>query len=84
MLNKDQGKIKINLVLNDGKTVQLDSIFSQFSENSLKENLKKANISSAIIRSFDSDSNNVNDLKLFVGDIFNREFIDYWTITPPS
>ena len=79
-----QGKNKINLVLNDGQKVQLDSILSKFSENSIMENLEKTNLTSAIIRSFDSDSNNVNDLKLFVGDIFNREYIDYWTITPPS
>jgi hypothetical protein len=84
LLNKDQGKNKASIVLNDGETVQLDSIFSKFSENSIIENLEKTNLTSAIIRSFDSDSNNINDLKLYVGDIFEREYIDYWTINPPS
>lgn len=84
LLSKDQGKNKANISLNDGETVQLDSIFSKFSENSIKENLEKINLTSAIIRSFDSDTNNVNDLKLYVGDIIEREYLDYWTITPPS
>lgn len=82
-LFKDQGKNKINILLNDGETVQLDSILSTFPEKSIKENLEKTNLTSVIIRSFDSDSNNVNDLKLYVGDIFDREYLDYWTITPP-
>ncbi len=84
LLNKDQGKNKASIVLNDGETVQLDSIFSKFSENSIIENLEKTNLTSAIIRSFDSDSNNVTDLKLYVGDIFKRELIDYWSVNPPS
>jgi len=83
-LAKDQGKHKTNIIIKDGETVQLDLILSKFSENSIKENLEKTNITSAIIRSFDSDTNNINDLKLYVGDIIEREFLDYWTITPPS
>ena len=62
-LAKDQGKHKTNIIIKDGETVQLDSIFSKFSENSIKENLEKINLTSAIIRSFDSDTNNINDLR---------------------
>ena len=83
-ITRDQGKNKASILLNDGETIQLDSIVSTFSENSIKENLEKINLTSAIIRSFDSDSNNVNDLKLYVGDIFKRELIDYWSVNPPS
>jgi hypothetical protein len=83
-ITRDQGKNKASILLNDGETIQLDSIVSTFSENSIKENLEKTNLTSAIIRSFDSDSNNVNDLKLYVGDIFKRELIDYWSVNPPS
>ena len=41
LLSKDQGKNKANILLNDGETVQLDSIFNKFSENSIIENLEK-------------------------------------------
>jgi hypothetical protein len=84
VLSKDQGKYKITLVLNDGQTVLLDSILTKFPDNSISENFSSINLSSAILRSFDSDTNNINDFKIYVNDLLINKYVDYWQVTPNS
>ena len=84
VLSKDQGKYKITLVLNDGQTVLLDSILTKFPDNSISENFSSINLSSAILRSFDSDTNNINDFKIYVNDLLINKYVDYWQVTPSS
>lgn len=81
-LNKADGKHKLFIKLDDGETIVLDSVYNSISDNSISENLSKINLSSVVLRSFDTDSNNINDIKSYVNYLINQEYIDYWQITP--
>lgn len=84
MTNRDQGKNKVSIFINDGEALIIDSVFTKFTENSIEENFETVNLASVILRSFDSDSNNTNDLKKYVHNLVINGVVDYWTINPSN
>lgn len=87
------GLKKLDYELKDGETLSINSIINPngvkryfFITPTEKEALiKKKSVSllnSAIIRSFDTDSNNVMDIVTYVNHISANRNIDYWNIRP--
>lgn len=79
---KKEGVHKSNITLNDGETLEIEPLINPTQKDDLiKENLITVN-NSAIIRSFETDSNNVMDIMTYANSIASYRNLGYWSVIP--
>lgn len=79
--NKDALK-KIEHKLDDGETLNLAEIIAPYKKDDLFNKKAYSNVNSAVLRSFDNDSNNINDLVKYANFISETRNIGYWSVIP--
>lgn len=77
-----KGAKKITVNLNDGELINLDTMIVTSSNENLINKESASKLNSAIIRSFETDSNNVNDLVDYVNYLSKDVNIGYWETKP--
>jgi hypothetical protein len=75
---------KFEYTLADGESLALDSIINPPKKEDLIIEKAFPSLNSAIIRSFETDSNNVNDLVTYINSISEYRNVGYWSIVPDT
>lgn len=82
VLPLEDGKFKATFILQDGERITTDSLFTKFNENDLEVQLPQLKSQNAVLRSYDTDSNDINDFQVYVNYLIKEKIIDYWDIEP--
>ena len=82
--NNKSGLHKFDYTLKDGESLSIDQIFNSFKEEDLILEKSFPALNSAIIRSFETDSNNVMDLVTYINSISSNRNVGYWSIIPET
>jgi len=82
ILNNKEGLKKFEHKLDDGETLNLSVIIDPYKRDDLFNRKAYPNVTAAVVRSFDNDSNNVNDLITYANFVSETRNIGYWSVIP--
>lgn len=82
IFSKKEGVQKFNFVLADGESLAMDPIINPTKKEDLIVNKSLPIFNSAIIRSFETDSNNVMDFITYANSISANRNVGYWSVIP--
>jgi len=77
-----EGLKKIEIKLEDRETVNLASIIDPVKKDDLFNRKPFPNITAAVVRSFDNDTNNVIDLVNYANFVSESRNLGYWSVIP--
>jgi hypothetical protein len=81
LLNTDEGLRKFTHTLKDGESIEIKSYFIDTDEDLIVEK-SLPNLNTAILRSFETETNSVKDITTYITHISKSRSIGYWLITP--
>ena len=84
ILLEREGVQKFDFVLSDGESLAIDPIINPIKKQDLIVEKSFPTFNSAIIRSFETDSNNVMDFVTYVNCISANRNLGYWSVIPSA
>lgn len=84
IMSNNEGLKKIEKKLNDGEVLYLSSIIDPIKVDDLFNKKPFPNLTAAVVRSFDNDSNNVSDLVNYANFVSESRNLGYWSVIPYS
>lgn len=82
ILNKNEGLKKIEQKLDDGEKLNMAEIIVPYKKDDLFNRKAYSNVNAAVLRSFDNDSNNVNDMITYANFVSETRNLGYWSVIP--
>lgn len=82
IFNKNEGLKKFEHKLDDGEALNMAQIIEPNKKEDLFNRKSYPNMNAAVLRSFDNDSNNVNDLVTYANFVSETRNIGYWSVIP--
>lgn len=82
IFNKNEAIKKFERKLDDGETLIVSQIIEPYKKEDLFNRKSYPNMNAAVLRSFDNDSNNVNDLVTYANFVSETRNIGYWSVIP--
>jgi hypothetical protein len=82
IMSSNEGLKKIEKKLNDGEILYLSAIIDPIKGDDLFNKKPLPNMNSAVLRSFDNDTNNVNDLVNYANLVSESRNLGYWSVIP--
>ena len=83
-MSNNEGLKKIEKKLNDGEVLYLSSIIDPIKVDDLFNKKPFPNVTAAVVRSFDNDTNNVSDLVNYANFVSESRNLGYWSVIPYS
>ena len=82
IISNNDGLKKFEHKLDDGETLFLAALIDPYKRDDLFNRKAYPNVTAAVVRSFDNDSNNVNDLVTYANFVSETRNIGYWSVIP--